>query len=243
MFDADIEAALASLPPDFRAAVVLCDVEGLTYEEIAGVLDLKMGTVRSRIHRGRAMLRTALAHRAPKDGRVRFAGPAARGAALTDDVARDPAAARPHRRPRQRARRRPALRGGGGARLGARHGLPRLPPAGRARGLAQDPARARCPTPTAEARPGLLGSLYDVDAWATVDEIERRGRTRRTAIAAVGAGSVGAAVLGLVAFTGPPAGLGERPPARQAPASVTADLAGVGASLGPATGVLRRHAK
>ena len=97
--------------------------------------------------------------------------------------------------------------------------------------------------PTAEARPGLLGSLYDVDAWATVDEIERQGRTRRTAIAAVGAGSVGAAVLGLVAFTGPPAGLGERPPTRQAPASVTADLAGVGASLGPATGVLRRHAK
>ena len=76
MFDADIEAALAALPPDFRAAVVLCDVEGLTYEEIAGVLDLKMGTVRSRIHRGRAMLRTALAHRAPKDGRVRYAGPA-----------------------------------------------------------------------------------------------------------------------------------------------------------------------
>jgi RNA polymerase sigma-70 factor (ECF subfamily) len=76
MFDADIEAALADLPPDFRAAVVLCDVEGLTYEEIADVLELKMGTVRSRIHRGRAMLRTALAHRAPKEGRVRYAGPA-----------------------------------------------------------------------------------------------------------------------------------------------------------------------
>jgi hypothetical protein len=97
--------------------------------------------------------------------------------------------------------------------------------------------------PTAEARPSLLGSLYDVDAWATVDEIERRGRTRRTAIAAVGAGSVGAAVLGLVAFTGPPAGLGERPPTRQAPASVTSQLAGMGASLGPTTGALRRHAK
>ena len=97
--------------------------------------------------------------------------------------------------------------------------------------------------PTAEARPGLLGSLYDVDAWATVDEIERRGRTRRTAIAAVGAGSVSAAVLGLVAFTGPPAGMGERPPTRQAPASVTSQLAGMGASLGPTTGALRRHAK
>ncbi len=75
MFDADIEAALASLAPDFRAAVVLCDVEGLSYEEIADVLGLKLGTVRSRIHRGRAQLRTALAHRAPTAGRTRFAGP------------------------------------------------------------------------------------------------------------------------------------------------------------------------
>ena len=74
-FDADIEAALASLSPEFRAAVVLCDVEGLSYEEIADVLDLKMGTVRSRIHRGRAMLRSAIAHRAPTSGRVRVAGP------------------------------------------------------------------------------------------------------------------------------------------------------------------------
>ena len=44
---------------------MLCDVEGLTYEEIAEILGAKLGTVRSRIHRGRAMLRTALAHRAP----------------------------------------------------------------------------------------------------------------------------------------------------------------------------------
>ena len=76
LFDDDVEAALASLPPDFRAAVVLCDIEGLTYEEIAGVLDLKLGTVRSRIHRGRTMLRAALAHRAPTPGRVRYSGPA-----------------------------------------------------------------------------------------------------------------------------------------------------------------------
>jgi RNA polymerase sigma factor (sigma-70 family) len=76
MFDDDIERALATLPPDFRAAVVLCDVEGLTYEEIAEILDAKLGTVRSRIHRGRAMLRKALAHRAPVDGRSRYSGPA-----------------------------------------------------------------------------------------------------------------------------------------------------------------------
>lgn len=75
MFDADIESALAALPPDFRAAVVLCDVEGLSYDEIADVLGLKMGTVRSRIHRGRSMLRKALAHREPSAGRVRVSGP------------------------------------------------------------------------------------------------------------------------------------------------------------------------
>jgi RNA polymerase sigma-70 factor (ECF subfamily) len=75
MFDDDIESALATLPPDFRAAVVLCDVEGLTYEEIAEILDAKLGTVRSRIHRGRAMLRRALAHRAPEAGRVHCSGP------------------------------------------------------------------------------------------------------------------------------------------------------------------------
>ena len=64
--DDDVQAALDALPPDFRAAVVLCDIEGLTYEEIAEALGIKLGTVRSRIHRGRAQLRQALAHRAPR---------------------------------------------------------------------------------------------------------------------------------------------------------------------------------
>ena len=75
MLDDDIEAALADLPPEFRAAVVLCDIEGLSYDEIADVLGAKLGTVRSRIHRGRKMLRAALAHRAPSGGRVRYFGP------------------------------------------------------------------------------------------------------------------------------------------------------------------------
>ncbi|NUR08758.1 MAG: RNA polymerase sigma factor SigE [Nocardioidaceae bacterium] len=75
MFDDDVELALSELPPDFRAAVVLCDIEGLSYEEIADVLGLKLGTVRSRIHRGRSMLRKALAHRAPASGRTRYSGP------------------------------------------------------------------------------------------------------------------------------------------------------------------------
>jgi RNA polymerase sigma-70 factor (ECF subfamily) len=60
-----VQRALDALPPDFRAAVVLCDIEGLSYEEIATTLGIKLGTVRSRIHRGRALLREALAHRAP----------------------------------------------------------------------------------------------------------------------------------------------------------------------------------
>jgi len=56
----DVQAALAALPDEFRAAVVLCDVVGLDYAEIARSLDIPAGTVRSRIHRGRALLRKAL---------------------------------------------------------------------------------------------------------------------------------------------------------------------------------------
>ena len=74
--------AIDALAPDFRAAVVLCDIEGLTYEEISEVLGIKLGTVRSRIHRGRAQLRQALAHRRPETtrrsaGSSGAAGPAA----------------------------------------------------------------------------------------------------------------------------------------------------------------------
>jgi RNA polymerase sigma-70 factor, ECF subfamily len=64
-FDADVQQALDTLAPEFRAAVVLCDIEGLSYEEIAATLGVKLGTVRSRIHRGRSHLRKALEHRAP----------------------------------------------------------------------------------------------------------------------------------------------------------------------------------
>ncbi len=75
-FDDDVQRALDALTPEFRAAVVLCDIEGLSYEEISATLGVKLGTVRSRIHRGRAQLREALAHRAPetvaaREGRVR----------------------------------------------------------------------------------------------------------------------------------------------------------------------------
>lgn len=58
--DPALQCALDELSPDFRVAVVLCDVVGMSYEEIADTLGVKMGTVRSRIHRGRAQLRDSL---------------------------------------------------------------------------------------------------------------------------------------------------------------------------------------
>ncbi len=55
-----VQAALLELPYDFREAVVLCDVVGLSYDEIARAVGAPIGTVRSRIHRGRSMLRERL---------------------------------------------------------------------------------------------------------------------------------------------------------------------------------------
>jgi RNA polymerase sigma factor (sigma-70 family) len=75
--DDDVQAALKALPPEYRAAVVLCDIEGFSYEEIAATLGVKLGTVRSRIHRGRAQLRAALEHRRPGPAAPLDAGPAA----------------------------------------------------------------------------------------------------------------------------------------------------------------------
>lgn len=59
-FQDHVHRALAALPEPFRAALVLRDVEGLTYEEIAAALDVPIGTVRSRISRGRDLFRNEL---------------------------------------------------------------------------------------------------------------------------------------------------------------------------------------
>jgi RNA polymerase sigma-70 factor (ECF subfamily) len=56
-----LQRALDALPREFRSVVVLCDMEGLSYEEISGALHCPVGTVRSRLHRGRNLLRKMLA--------------------------------------------------------------------------------------------------------------------------------------------------------------------------------------
>lgn len=60
MLDDTVTRALESIPEDFRSVVLLCDVEGFTYEEIANMLDVPIGTIRSRLHRGRNLLRASL---------------------------------------------------------------------------------------------------------------------------------------------------------------------------------------
>jgi RNA polymerase sigma-70 factor (ECF subfamily) len=66
--DADVRAALAALQPNFRAAVVLCDLEGLSRRQVAELLNIKAATVGTRLFRGRTQLRAALAHRGPGAG-------------------------------------------------------------------------------------------------------------------------------------------------------------------------------
>ncbi len=67
----DVEKALAAIPVDFRVAVVLCDVEGFSYKEIAEVLECPVGTVMSRLHRGRRLLHKELHEYAKRQGIVR----------------------------------------------------------------------------------------------------------------------------------------------------------------------------
>jgi RNA polymerase sigma-70 factor (ECF subfamily) len=68
MLDDQVTRALQRLPEDFRTVVLLCDVEGFTYEEIANMLDVPIGTIRSRLHRGRNLLRVELTEYADRRG-------------------------------------------------------------------------------------------------------------------------------------------------------------------------------
>ncbi|MCC5946267.1 MAG: sigma-70 family RNA polymerase sigma factor [Bernardetiaceae bacterium] len=64
----EITNAVNSLPVDFRTVIILCDLEGFTYEEMATILDIPIGTVRSRLHRARSILRDRLKQYAQKRG-------------------------------------------------------------------------------------------------------------------------------------------------------------------------------
>ncbi|MEW6058845.1 MAG: sigma-70 family RNA polymerase sigma factor [Actinomycetota bacterium] len=69
--DEDVKRALEALPEGFRLAVLLADVEGFSYKEIAGILDVPIGTVMSRLHRGRRALEKALWETVRERGLVR----------------------------------------------------------------------------------------------------------------------------------------------------------------------------
>jgi len=73
--DDDVKQAIESLPEAFRIAVLLADVEGFSYKEIADITDVPIGTVMSRIHRGRRALQKALAGTAVAQGLVGSAEP------------------------------------------------------------------------------------------------------------------------------------------------------------------------
>lgn len=68
LLDDEVARALESLPEDFKEVVQLCDIEGFTYEEIANMVDCPIGTVRSRLHRGRKILRDKLMEYAKQHG-------------------------------------------------------------------------------------------------------------------------------------------------------------------------------
>jgi len=68
--DSDVKDALAAMPEDFRLAVYLADVEGFSYQEIADIMKTPVGTVMSRLHRGRKLLRERLRDYAAERGYV-----------------------------------------------------------------------------------------------------------------------------------------------------------------------------
>lgn len=64
----EVASAINFLEVDFRIAIILCDIEGFTYEEMAKILDIPIGTVRSRLHRARGLLKEKLSSYAKKMG-------------------------------------------------------------------------------------------------------------------------------------------------------------------------------
>jgi len=75
VLDEDVKRALDDLPPDYRMAVILADLEGFSYKEIAGILELPLGTVMSRLYRGRKLLESAMLTYAREHGYLRSGEP------------------------------------------------------------------------------------------------------------------------------------------------------------------------
>jgi RNA polymerase sigma-70 factor (ECF subfamily) len=78
VLDEDIQSALEELPEDFRMVVLLADLEGFSYKEIAGILDVPVGTVMSRLYRGRRLLEAAMLDYARDHGYLRDGEPPAK---------------------------------------------------------------------------------------------------------------------------------------------------------------------
>ena len=71
MLDDDVKKAIDELPEDFRIVVVLSFIEGFSYQEIAEIADLQLGTVKSRLHRGRKLLQKELLDYAIRNGFIK----------------------------------------------------------------------------------------------------------------------------------------------------------------------------
>jgi RNA polymerase sigma-70 factor (ECF subfamily) len=74
MMGDEVTSAINSLPLDFRTVILLCDIEGFTYEEIASIIDVPIGTVRSRLFRARNLLKEKLTSYAQKMGFTDYRG-------------------------------------------------------------------------------------------------------------------------------------------------------------------------
>jgi RNA polymerase sigma-70 factor (ECF subfamily) len=76
VLDEDVQRALDKLPPDYRMVVILADLEGFSYKEIAEILEVPVGTVMSRLYRGRRLLEAAMLEFAREHGYLREGEPA-----------------------------------------------------------------------------------------------------------------------------------------------------------------------